>query len=125
MNQGPDDDHILSALAYMRQASTQRQVVRSRASGGVGSVTINLPGIKDGDTITMSQPSKDDPLGMKPDPTSFTEMVDALINAKVEDAVRWRTSTTGQDLRGITDMQLVQELLARGWAVFRPKSNEG
>lgn len=72
----------------------------------------------------MGKPTSDDPLGLKPDPTNFADMLDAVIDAKVEEKVRWRTQTIGAPLTGVSDMQLVQELLARGWAVFRPKSNE-
>lgn len=69
----------------------------------------------------MGTPSADDPLGLRPDPTSFDEAIGKVVDARIEHRLRGRAYDT---LGGVPDMKLVQELLARGWAVFRPKSQD-
>lgn len=65
----------------------------------------------------MGAPTRDDPLGQNPDPTSITEMLEAVVDARIEQRLRGRASKL---FDGVPDMQLVHELLARGWAVFKP-----
>lgn len=70
----------------------------------------------------MGKPTPDDPLGQRPDPADFGDMINHLIDARIETRLAGRTDAR---FDGTPDMTLVRELLARGWAVFRPKSNEG
>lgn len=68
----------------------------------------------------MGKPTPGDPLGQNPDPTSFADMLDAVVDARIEMRLVGRTNDR---FNGVRDMELVQELLARGWAVFRPGVN--
>lgn len=70
----------------------------------------------------MAEPTLDDPFGERPDPTSVAHMMEQLIDARIE---RRLTGHNDPRLKGVEDMALVRELLVRGWAVFRPKFNEG
>lgn len=65
----------------------------------------------------MGKPTADDPLGQNPDPADAGDMFNALIDARIELRLRGRTS---KQFEGVGDVALVNELLARGWAVFHP-----
>lgn len=67
----------------------------------------------------MGQPSASDPLGQLPNPTSVADMLEGVIDARIRMHLRGRVSDRFND---VSDVMLVQELLARGWAVFRPQS---
>lgn len=69
----------------------------------------------------MSRPTKDDPLGMRPDPTSITEMLESVVDARIE--LRLRGAAMSK-FDGFSDIDLALELIARGWAVFLPKIGE-
>lgn len=69
----------------------------------------------------MGQPSPSDPLGQRPDPTDLGDMLNAAVDARIEQRLAGRT---GDRFNGVTDIELVRELLARGWAVFRPQANQ-
>ena len=69
----------------------------------------------------MSAPTRDDPLGLRPDPADFGDMLNGVVDARIEMRLRGRTNDR---FSGIPDMQLVQELMARGWAVFYPAANK-
>lgn len=69
----------------------------------------------------MSRPTKDDPLGMRPDPASFTEMLESVVDARIE--LRLRGAAMSK-FDGFSDIDLALELIARGWAVFLPKIGE-
>ncbi len=68
----------------------------------------------------MGKPTPDDPMGIKPDPASFDDMIGSVVDARIKMHMRGRAS---QDFDGVPDMKLVHELIARGWAVFRPAAN--
>ena len=70
----------------------------------------------------MGKPSAADPLGQEPDPTSVAEMFEKVIDARIE--MRLVGCTRGR-FDGVPDQHLVLELIARGWAVFRPSPNGG
>lgn len=61
------------------------------------------------------QPSGDDPLGQHT--KGFAEQLADLVDARVDYALRGRTR---ERYNGVPDQELVLELLARGWSVFRP-----
>lgn len=67
----------------------------------------------------MGVPTRDDPLGINPDPMSFADAIESVVDARIRHQLRGRSSDRFNDT---SDMQLVSELLARGWAVFRPQS---
>jgi len=69
----------------------------------------------------MGQPTASDPLGQQSDPTSIADMLESVIDARIALATRGRSSA---QFNGVPDFHLVQELLARGWAVFRPSANQ-
>ncbi len=69
----------------------------------------------------MGTPAKDDPLGQRPDPADFGDMLNQIVDKRIEQAWRWRHDTK---LVSVPDMVLVSELLARGWAVFKPSPNK-
>lgn len=69
----------------------------------------------------MGTPSRDDPLGQRPDPGSFADALTTVVDERIKMHLRGRTS---RSFDGTRDMDLVQELLARGWAVFRPNSQD-
>lgn len=48
-------------------------------------------------------------------------MLEGVIDARIRMHLRGRVSDRFND---VSDVMLVQELLARGWAVFRPQSQE-
>lgn len=48
-------------------------------------------------------------------------MLNSIVDKRIEQAWRWRHDV---QLVSVPDMVLVSELLARGWAVFRPNSNQ-
>ncbi len=66
----------------------------------------------------MGKPSASDPLGQRPDPTDFGDAMNAMIDARIEMRLRGRTNGVFDN---VSDIQLVHEMLARGWAVFRPR----
>ena len=69
----------------------------------------------------MAQPTKDDPLGLRPEPTSIFEQMEQVVDRRIE----WRLQgQTSHGFDGVPDMHLVHELLAQGWAVFRPQSKD-
>lgn len=65
----------------------------------------------------MAEPTAKDPLGRRLDPADAGDMFNALIDKRIEMRVTGRTSN---QFNAVGDWALVQELLARGWAVFRP-----
>ena len=65
----------------------------------------------------MGKPSATDPLGLRPDPADFGDMINDLIDRRIEQRLTGRTHTV---FDGCRDIDLVQELLARGWAVYWP-----
>lgn len=69
----------------------------------------------------MAEPTRDDPLGQRPDPTSMSEMLEAVVDARIERRIRGRSRDRFQ---GVADADLVLELLARGWAVYLPTGNK-
>ncbi len=69
----------------------------------------------------MANPTPDDPYAQRPDPTSFADAITAVVDARIEQRLRGRSSTV---FNGVPDSHLVHELIARGWAVFRPRVNE-
>lgn len=69
----------------------------------------------------MATPTPSDPLGQRPDPASFAESMEAMIDARIDQ--RWR-GFTGKQFANTPDAQLALELIARGWAVFRPTSQD-
>lgn len=69
----------------------------------------------------MIRPTPNDPMGQRPDPTSVSEMLEGVVDARIKMHLTGRTS---EQFDGVPDLHLVHELLARGWAVFRPRTNE-
>lgn len=69
----------------------------------------------------MGKPAPGDPLGLKPDPQSVADMLEGVIDARINARVSGRT---GDRFDGVPDTALVLELIARGWAVFRPQSQD-
>lgn len=69
----------------------------------------------------MGKPSADDPLGQRPDPADFGDMLNGVVDARIEQRMRGRVSDR---FNGVADVDLVHELLARGWAVFYPEVNK-
>lgn len=67
----------------------------------------------------MGKPGPSDPLGQHPDPADFGDAMNAMIDARIANAYRGRTH---DQFNGVSDLALVQEMLSRGWAVFRPQS---
>lgn len=98
-----------------RRREYEERSMSQRTPPSFGAFVDNQAGAK------MSQPTKDDPFGERPDPTSFAEMMEQVIDARIAQAWRSRAITKFQ---GIPDGDLVAELLARGWAVFKPKVND-
>ncbi len=70
----------------------------------------------------MGRPSASDPLGQRPDPASFADAMETMIDARINQRL---LGITTQKLDGVTDLDMVHELLARGWAVFRPTTSQG
>lgn len=66
-------------------------------------------------------PTAGDPMGTKPNPESVIGAIEAVIDARIERCLTGRSSTK---FDGVPDVQLVHELIARGWAVFRPQANQ-
>ena len=69
----------------------------------------------------MSEPTPYDPLGQRPDPLDFGEAITKVVDARIAHRMRGHSS---RQFDGIPDTLLVHELLARGWAVFRPMTNQ-
>ena len=69
--------------------------------------------------ILVGKPSPSDPLGQRPDPSDFGDAMNAMIDARIEQRLIGRTD---ERFSGVADVALVHELLARGWAVFRPQA---
>lgn len=69
----------------------------------------------------MASPTPDDPFGLRPDPTSIAEMLESVVDARIEQRLRGRTANA---FDGVSDTALVHELIARGWAVFLPEVNK-
>jgi hypothetical protein len=67
----------------------------------------------------VSEPTADDPHGLRPDPASFAEAMEKMIDARIEQRLRGRAL---KEMDGVPDMVMVHELIARGWAVFRPST---
>lgn len=65
----------------------------------------------------MGRPTADDPLGQRPDPADFGDMLNSVVDAKIHNALRGRLDKRFDD---VLDQHLVLELVARGWAVFWP-----
>lgn len=70
----------------------------------------------------MGKPTSDDPLGQRPDLASFADMIERVVDQRIIMHVRGLTT---REFDHTPDIKLVQELIARGWAVFRPQSNKG
>lgn len=66
----------------------------------------------------MGTPTRNDPLGVNPDPTSILEMLEGVVDARIK--VQLSGRALGK-FDNTSDMELVSEMLARGWAVFRPQ----
>lgn len=69
----------------------------------------------------MPDPTADDPLGQREDPADAGQMLEKLIDARIDR--RWIGRASDQ-CRGIPDAVLAMELIARGWAVFKPQVNQ-
>lgn len=69
----------------------------------------------------MANPTQGDPFGERKDLASFSDMLEGVVDARIEQRLRGRAS---RDFDGVPDTALVHELIARGWAVFRPKVND-
>jgi len=69
----------------------------------------------------MGKPTASDPLGLEPDPTSVADMFEKVIDARIEKRLRGQTT---DKFDGVPDLALVQELLTRGWAVFKPQATK-
>lgn len=65
----------------------------------------------------MGLPTLDDPLGERPQIGAIGDALEKVVDDRIIMHLKGRTSA---QLDGVSDMVLVQELLARGWAVFRP-----
>jgi hypothetical protein len=65
----------------------------------------------------MAAPTAADPLGQRPDPASFAEAMEKMIDARIDARLTGRTS---DQFKNVGDLALVHELIARGWAVFHP-----
>lgn len=68
----------------------------------------------------MSKPTLEDPLGQRPDPADFGDVMNGLIDERIKMHMRGRTDA---QFDGVADTLLVHELIARGWAVFYPAAN--
>jgi hypothetical protein len=66
----------------------------------------------------VGNPTANDPLGERIDISNFGQMVEAVVDARIERRLAGRTS---KQLDGVPDSVLVHELIARGWAVFKPQ----
>lgn len=66
-------------------------------------------------------PSMKDPLGQLPDPSSFGAMMEAMVDARIAMHNRFRTQAK---FDGVTNQELILELVARGYAVFKPSITE-
>lgn len=66
-------------------------------------------------------PTRDDPLGQRPDPTDFFAAITKVVDERIGMHLQGRSS---QQFDGVADLALVHELIARGWAVFRPQSKD-
>lgn len=68
-------------------------------------------------------PSVHDPLGIMRPPAgtdaSFARGLAALIDERIDHRLRNRTTSK---LNGVPDMDMVHELIARGWAVYKPRA---
>ena len=69
----------------------------------------------------MALPTRDDPLGQRKDPASLYDAMEAMLDARIDQRLRGLTNARFHD---VSDMALVAEILARGWAVFRPQSQD-
>ena len=72
----------------------------------------------------MGTPISNDSLGLKPDRGSLAfviEVLEGVIDTRIAQAWRGRTQIA---FSGMTDSQLALELIARGWAVFKPVVND-
>jgi hypothetical protein len=67
----------------------------------------------------MGRPTADDPLGERDPEDNFTKGLEKLIDERIRHVVRGRSSPS---YNGHSDLQLVTELIARGWAVFKPST---
>lgn len=69
----------------------------------------------------MGKPTASDPLGQQPDLGDFGDVMNGLIDTRIEMHLRGRYDDR---FNGVPDAQLVHELLARGWAVYFPTGNK-
>lgn len=69
----------------------------------------------------MAVPTKEDPHGLRPDNASFAEMMERMIDARIDE--RWLGRTSNK-FDGTPDAMLVLELVGRGWAVFKPTTRD-
>lgn len=65
----------------------------------------------------MGTPTISDPLGDRPNPASFADMMESLVDARIDQ--RWRGRATNR-FDDVLTSDIILELLARGWAVYHP-----
>ena len=70
----------------------------------------------------MANPNLLDPFGKQADPASIAGALERVVDERIKLHLTGRSS---QQFNGVADLALVHELIARGWAVFRPRSSEG
>lgn len=69
----------------------------------------------------MGKPTRGDPLGTNPDPSDFGDMLNDVVDRRIRAVLAGRTDA---QFDGVPDTRLVLELLARGWAVYRPMGQD-
>lgn len=57
----------------------------------------------------------------RPEPANLGDMLNEAVDRRVDMRMRGRVKDQFND---VPDIDLVSELLARGWAVFRPREND-
>lgn len=73
-----------------------------------------------------ASPSLTDPLGLNPPArgtdASFAQGLAQLVDERIDARLRGRASDR---FHGVADMELAHELIARGWAVYKPRPQGG
>ena len=73
-----------------------------------------------------ASPSLTDPLGRNPPArgtdASFAQGLAQLVDERIDARLRGRASDR---FNGVPDIDLVHELIARGWAVYKPRQQGG
>lgn len=72
-------------------------------------------------TPVRMPPSASDPLGENRNPSSILGALENVVDARIKLHLSGRSSDRFADC---TDMALVVELITRGWAVFRPRTQD-